>query len=232
LLGLGCQRKGGGMEQIKLLLVDDHELVRTGLRATIDLEEDIEVVGEAGDAQAAVEQAIAHRPTVVLMDVRLGQVDGIEACRRIREELPDVAVVMLSSFGDEETVVSSVVAGAVDYLLKNVRRADLLKAIRAAANGESLLDPSVTRGVLDRLRALEQRDDPLVASLSTREREVVCLVAKGHTNREIGDQLFIAETTARNHVSRIFARLGMSRRSEASAFVAQHGLNRTSDAGA
>lgn len=217
------------MEQIKLLLVDDHELVRTGLRATIDLEEDIEVVGEAGDAQAAVDEAIAHRPTVVLMDVRLGQVDGIEACRRIREELPDVAVVMLSSFGDEETVVSSVVAGAVGYLLKNVRRADLLKAIRAAANGESLLDPSVTRGVLDHLRALEQREDPLVASLSTREREVLCLVAKGHTNREIGEQLFIAETTARNHVSRIFARLDMSRRSEAGAFAAQHGLNCASD---
>lgn len=212
------------METIKLLLVDDHEVVRTGLKATIELEEDIDVVGEAGDAEAGVAQAIALRPTVVLMDVRLGGVDGIEACRRIREELPDVAVVMLSSFGDEETVVSSVLAGAVGYLLKNIRREELLKAIRAAGAGESLLDPSVTRGVLDHLRALEQREDPLVASLSSREREVLCLVAKGHTNRAIGDRLFIAETTARNHVSRIFARLDMSRRTEAAAFAVQHRL--------
>ena len=212
------------MERIRVLIVDDHELVRTGLKATLDLEDDIEVVGEAEDAQAAVDQAIAHRPDVVMMDVRLGKVDGVEACRRIREELPDVAVVMLTSFGDEDTVVSSVLAGAVGYLLKNVRREDLLKAIRAAANGESLLDPSVTRSVLDRLRALEDREDPLVASLSTREREVLCLVAKGLTNREIGEQLFIAETTARNHVSRIFARLDMSRRSEAAAFAVQRRL--------
>ena len=209
------------MERIRVLIVDDHELVRTGLKATLDLEDDIEVVGEAEDAQVAVDQAIAHRPDVVMMDVRLGKVDGVEACRRIREELPDVAVVMLTSFGDEDTVMSSVLAGAVGYLLKNVRREDLLKAIRAAANGESLLDPSVTRGVLDRLRALQDREDPLVASLSTREREVLCLVAKGLTNREIGEQLFIAETTARNHVSRIFARLDMSRRSEAAAFAVQ-----------
>lgn len=213
------------MEHIRLLIVDDHEVVRTGLRATVSLEEDIEVVAEAEDAQSAVDQAASHRPDVVLMDVRLGKVDGIEACRRIREELPDVAVLMLTSFGDEETVVSAVLAGAVGYLLKNVRREELLKAIRAAANGESLLDPSVTRGVLDRLRALEDREDPLIASLSTREREVLCLVAKGHTNREIGDLLFIAETTARNHVSRIFARLDLSRRSEAAAFAVRHGLN-------
>ena len=212
------------MEHISLLIVDDHELVRTRLKATIELEDGIEVVGEAADAQAAVDQAIAHQPTVVLMDVRLGEIDGIEACRRIRETLPDVAVVMLTSSGDEDTVVSSVLVGAVGYLLKNVRREELLKAIRAAANGESLLDPSVTRGVLDRLRSLEHREDPLIASLSTREREVLCLVAKGLTNREIGEQFFIAETTARNHVSRIFARLDMSRRSEAAAFAVQHGL--------
>jgi two-component system response regulator DevR len=212
------------MDQISVLLVDDHELVRTGLKATLELEDDIVVVGEAGDAKAALEQAMVHRPVVVMMDVRLGDVNGIEACRSIREELPDVAVLMLSSFGDEETVVSAVLAGAVGYLLKNVRREELLRAIRAAANGESLLDPSVTRGVLDHLRSLERREDPMVASLSSREREVLCLVAKGHTNREIGERLFIAETTARNHVSRIFARLDMSRRTEAAAFAVQHGL--------
>lgn len=212
------------MEHIRVLIVDDHEVVRTGLRATLSPEADIEVVAEAEDAQSAIDQAISHRPDVVLMDVRLGEVDGVQACRSLREELPDVAVLMLTSFGDQETVISSVLAGAVGYLMKNVRREELLKAIRAAANGEALLDPSVTRGVLDRLRALEDREDPLVASLSTREREVLSLVAKGHTNREIAEQLFIAETTARNHVSRIFARLGLSRRSEAAVFAVQHGL--------
>ena len=212
------------MEHIRVLIVDDHEVVRTGLRVTVSPEDDIEVVAEAEDAQTAVEQAIAYRPDVVLMDVRLGKVDGIEACRRIREELPDVAVLMLTSFGDQDTVMSSLLAGAAGYLMKNVRREELLKAIRAAANGEALLDPSVTRGVLDRLRALEDRDDPLVASLSTREREVLSLVAKGCTNREIAEQLFIAETTARNHVSRIFARLDLSHRSEAAAFAVRHGL--------
>ena len=135
-----------------------------------------------------------------------------------------MAVLMLTSFGDQDTVMSSLLAGAAGYLMKNVRREELLKAIRAAANGEALLDPSVTRGVLDRLRALEDREDPLVASLSTREREVLSLVARGHTNREIAEQLFIAETTARNHVSRIFARLDLSHRSEAAAFAVRHGL--------
>ena len=209
---------------IRIMLVDDHEVVRTGLRATLSVEDDIEVVAEADDAATAVQQAVAHRPDLVLMDVRLGEVSGIEACRSIREMLPDAGVIMLSSFGDEETVVSAVVAGAVGYLLKNIRREELLKAIRAAAEGESLLDPSVTRGVFDRLRALEEREDPQVASLSTREREVLTLVAKGHTNREIGEQLFIAETTARNHVSRIFARLDFSRRSEAAAFAVKHNM--------
>ena len=209
---------------IRIMLVDDHEVVRTGLRATLSVEDDIEVVAEADDAATAVQQAVTHRPDLVLIDVRLGEVSGIEACRSIREMLPDAGVIMLSSFGDEETVVSAVVAGAVGFLLKNIRREELLKAIRAAAEGESLLDPSVTRGVFDRLRALEEREDPQVASLSTREREVLTLLAKGHTNREIGEQLFIAETTARNHVSRIFARLDFSRRSEAAAFAVKHNM--------
>jgi len=212
------------MAQIKVMLVDDHEVVRTGLRATLEPVEDITVVAEAEDALSAVREALRAVPDVILMDVRLGQIDGIEACRRIRDELPDVAVVMLTSFGDEDTVVSSVMAGAAGYVLKNVRREELLRAIRGAAAGESLLDPAVTKGVFARLRSLGGREDPLVASLSVREREVLRLVAKGLTNPEIAKRLVIAESTARNHVSRIFERLGLSRRSEAAAFAVQHGL--------
>ena len=212
------------MPNIKVMLVDDHEMVRTGLRATFEPVDDITVVAEAEDAQSAVRQALATRPDVILMDVRIGQIDGIEACRRIRNELPEVAVVMLTSFGDEETVVASVMAGAVGYLLKNVHREELIRTIRAVAAGESLLDPAVTKAVISRLRSLEGREDPLVASLSTREREVIQLLAKGMTNKEIADQLVIAESTARNHVSRVFERLGISRRSEAAAFAVQHGL--------
>ena len=212
------------MVKIKVMLVDDHEVVRTGLRATIEPVEDMTVVAEAEDGASAIREASIAKPDVILMDVRLGPVDGIEACRRIRNDLPEVAVVMLTSFGDEETVVASVMAGAAGYVLKNVRREELLRAIRAASAGESLLDPAVTKGVFARLRTLEGREDPLVASLSTREREVVRLVAKGMTNKEIAETLFIAEATARNHVSRVFERLGLSRRSEAAAFAVQHGL--------
>jgi DNA-binding NarL/FixJ family response regulator len=212
------------MGAIKVMLVDDHEVVRIGLRAALEPVDDITVVAEAEDAPSAVREAIAACPDVILMDVRLGQIDGIEACRRIRDQLPDTQVVMLTSFGDEETVVASLMAGAAGYVLKNVHREELLKAIRAAAAGESLLDPAVTKGVLARLRSLEGREDPLVASLTGREREVLRLVAKGMTNKEIAEALFIAEPTARNHVSRVFERLGLSRRAEAAAFAIRHRL--------
>ncbi len=208
----------------RIMIVDDHEVVRMGLKAALEPESDLEVVAEAGSAEAALRQAQASRPQVVLMDVRMPGADGIQACRTIREALPETRVIMLTSFSEEEAVFSAIMAGASGYLLKNVGRAELLRGIRTVASGGSLLDPSVTSAVLARLKNLASREDPQLATLSEREREVLALVAEGRTNREIADKLVISENTARNHVSRILEKLDMTRRSEAAAFAAQHGL--------
>jgi DNA-binding NarL/FixJ family response regulator len=208
---------------IRVLLVDDHEVVRAGLRAMLDLEPDLEVVGDAADGGDAVRQALWLRPDVVVMDVRMGPgIDGIEACRAVKSELPEAGVLMLTSFGTEEAVLAALMAGASGFLLKNAGRDDLLKAIRAVGAGQTLLDPIVTAGVTRRLFALASgAPHPLVARLSEREREVLALVAEGLTNRQIAGRLVISETTARNHVSHILEKLGMSRRAEAAAFAAQ-----------
>ena len=213
------------MAPIRVLLVDDHEVVRIGLRTMLELEADIRVVGEAGDGASAVREARALAPDVVIMDVRMGPVDGIEACREIKSELPNVAVLMLTSFGTDEAVVAALMAGAAGFLLKNAGREDLLRAVRTVARGDSLLDPAVTRRVTQRLVDLVARaEHPALAQLSQREREVLLLLAHGDTNRQIAEKLVISETTARNHVSHILDKLGMSRRSEAAAFAAQIGL--------
>lgn len=218
------------VDRIKLLIVDDHEVVRLGLRTALEAEEDIEVVGDLGDATVALQEAEIKRPHVVLMDVRMPGLGGIEACRMLRERLPDTRVVMLTSYSDEDAVFASIMAGAAGYLLKNTGRADLLSAVRSAARGDSLLDPAVTARVLSKLRDLaEKEEDREVASLSAREKEVLALVADGKTNREIAGVLIISENTARNHVSRILDKLGLSRRSEAATFAAQHGLLRKDD---
>jgi DNA-binding NarL/FixJ family response regulator len=215
---------------IKVMIVDDHEVVRLGLRAALEPEDDIDVVGDLGDAQLALTEAEIRRPDVVLMDVRMPGMDGIQACRALRESLPETRVVMLTSFSDEQAVSASIIAGASGYLLKNARRADLLRAVRAAASGESLLDPSVLAPVLERFRDLEAKEQTReVASLSAREREVLALVAEGLTNKEIAAELVISENTARNHVSHILDKLDLTRRSEAAVFAAQRGLLRTDD---
>ena len=212
------------MRSVKVMIVDDHEVVRMGLRAALQPEADLQVVGEAGTADAALRAARVLRPDIVLMDVRMPGTDGIQACRAIRDELPDTRVLMLTSHAEEEAVFASIMAGASGYLLKNVGRAELLRAIRAVARGESLLDPAVTSSVIGRLKQLANREDPEVAQLSEREREVVVLVAQGLTNKEIAGKLIISENTARNHVSRILEKLGLARRSEAATFAAEHGL--------
>ena len=211
--------------KIKVMIVDDHEVVRLGLRAALEMEDDMKVVGGLGDARVAVQEAEIMRPDIMLMDVRMPGMDGIEACRIIRETLPDTRVVMLTSFSDEEAVMASIMAGASGYLLKNAGRADLLSAVRSVANGESLLDPSVTTRVLSRLKDLAAKEqDREAAILSVREREVLALVARGLTNGEIATELVISQNTARNHVSRILDKLGLTRRSEAATFAAQHDL--------
>ncbi len=213
------------MKPIKVMIVDDHEVVRLGLKAAVEPEADIDVVADTGDAKAALREAEFSRPDVVLMDVRMPGLDGIQACRMLREVLPETKVVMLTSYSDEQAVMASIMAGASGYLLKNTRRAELLNAVRSAAAGESLLDPGVTARVLARLRELSvKEEDREVALLSEREKEVLALVAQGLTNKEIAAQLIIGENTARNHVSRILDKLDMSRRSEAAAFAVEHGL--------
>ncbi|HAL47604.1 MAG TPA: DNA-binding response regulator, partial [Dehalococcoidia bacterium] len=183
------------------------------------------VVAEAPSAVEAARQADAHQPNVVLMDVRMEGMNGIEACRIIKNSHPDMAVLMLTSFSEEEAVTSAIMAGASGFLLKNVGRVELLKAIRAVGAGQSLLDPAVTRSVIDRYaKLLESERDRAVDAISDREREVITLVAQGMTNRQIAEQLVISENTARNHVSRILEKLNLTRRSEAAVFAAQHGL--------
>lgn len=213
------------MARIRVLLVDDHELVRLGLRTALSIEPDVSIIGEAGDAAEALRQVEALRPDVVLMDVLMPGTSGIEACREIRAAHPSVQVLMLTSYSDDAAVFSSIMAGAGGYLLKNTGRADLLKAVRAVARGEALLDPAVTRKVTDRLTQLARaKEAEEIAPLTEREREVLALVARGLTNKEIADRLVISEKTARNHISHILDKLNLSRRSEAAAYAVRKNL--------
>jgi len=207
----------------RLMIVDDHEVVRMGLRAALEVEPDFTVVAEAGNGREAVEKARAHRPDIVLMDVRMDGMDGIEACREVRSELPETKVLMLTSFAEEETVVAALLAGAAGYVLKNVARSRLLEALRSVARGESLLDSKVTKGVLEKLVGGKQQADD-GTELTAREREVLVLIADGATNKEIAATLVVSENTARNHVSHILSKLGFSRRSEAAAYAVKKGL--------
>ena len=208
----------------RLMIVDDHEVVRMGLRAALEVEPDFAVVAEAANGREAIEKAKAHQPDIVLMDVRMEGMGGIEACREIRSELPETKVLMLTSFAEEETFVAALLAGAAGYVLKNVARARLLEALRSVARGETLLDSKVTRGVVDKLigahaQACDEDDE-----LTAREREVLVLVAQGATNKEIAAKLVVSDNTARNHVSHILAKLGFSRRSEAAAYAVKKRL--------
>jgi two-component system, NarL family, response regulator DevR len=212
---------------LRILIVDDHAVVRRGLQSVLADEPGLEVVGEAASGQESVFKARALRPDVVLMDIRMGEGDdasGIDACRDIRSELPDTQVIMFTSYGQRESVLSSILAGARGFLTKNVSHSQLVAAIRAAGRGESLLDPSVTRDVLDRLDELSRAPAKAEDALSEREREVLLLIAQGCTNKEIAAKLFVSPYTARNHVIRILDKLGLSRRSEAAAQAVRLGL--------
>jgi DNA-binding NarL/FixJ family response regulator len=205
------------------MLVDDHEIVRDGIRAMLDPEDDVVVTAEASTVQEAIDEASRTRPDVIVMDVRLTDGSGIEATREIRAKLPATRVLMLTSFADDEALFASIMAGASGYVLKQVKSGDLLRAIRAVGSGNSLLDPSVTSAVLDRLRKGKHllRDEKL-ARLSPQEERILQLVADGKTNKEIGDDLHLAEKTVKNYVSSILSKLEVARRAEAAAYLARH----------
>ena len=208
-------------EKARVLLCDDHEVVREGLRVLIARQEGMSVVGEAGTVAEAVDAAARSKPDVVIMDVRLPDGSGVEACRAIREARPETKVIMLTSYADDDALFASIIAGASGYLLKQTRGQAVVDAITAVAAGRSLLDPDVTGKVLERVR--QSRDeDPALASLTEQERKVLAGLAEGHTNREISEKLFLSEKTVKNYVSRILDKLGLSRRAEAAAFVAKH----------
>ena len=208
------------MEHMRIVLIDDHEVVRAGIKSLLDSQEDMEVVGEAGTMEEGVRRVGYDEPDIVVLDVRLPDGSGVEACRDIRERFPDVKVLMLTSFADEEALMSAILAGAAGYVLKRVKGTDLVRDIRRVGAGESLLDPDMTEALFTRLRS-GPKDDPLLSKLSPQEREIVHHIAQGKTNKEIADEMFLAEKTVKNYVSNLLAKLGMSRRSEAAAYVAR-----------
>jgi len=206
----------------RVLLCDDHEVVREGLRTMLSRRDDMAVVGEAGTMAEAIEAAAKAKPDVVIMDVRLPDGSGVEACRAIREARPETRVIMLTSYADDEALFASIIAGASGYLLKQTRGQAVVDAIQAVAAGRSLLDPDVTGKVLERVRKGREQEDPKIASLTEQDRKVLEQLAEGKTNREIGTVLFLSEKTVKNYVSRILDKLGLSRRAEAAAYVAKH----------
>ena len=208
--------------RIRVLLVDDHEIVRDGVKALINTNEDLTVVAEAGTVAEAIAQAERTRPDVVVMDVRLADGSGIEATREIRARLEKTQVLMLTSFADDEALFASIMAGASGYVLKQIRGGDLIRAIREVGSGKSLLDPEVTRSVLDRLRKGKTMRDEKLARLSAQEERILTLIAKGQTNGQIGKELRLAEKTVKNYVSTILSKLEVARRAEAAAYLARH----------
>ena len=207
-------------EPIRVMIVDDHEVVREGLRTLLARQPGMTVVGEAATAAEGIETAGRAKPDVVIMDVRLPDGNGVEACRAIREVRPETKVIMLTSYADDEAVFASIVAGAAGYLLKQTRGQALVDAVRAVSEGRSLLDPDVTGKVLERVRK-GRDEDPALASLTDQERKVLEHLAEGKTNREIGTALFLSEKTVKNYVSRILDKLGLTRRAEAAAYMAK-----------
>ncbi len=207
---------------LRLLVVDDHEVVREGLVALLSRREDFQVVAEAGTVADALTAARRFEPDLVVMDVRLPDGSGIEACREIRAELPKTRVVMLTSYPDEEAVLSAILAGASGYLLKQVRGRDLVSALEAVGRGDSLLDPAVTERVLERVRRLANGDDrDELSDLTAQERKILLLVADGKTNKEIATEVFLSDKTVKNYVSSILSKLNLQRRAQAAAFVAK-----------
>ncbi|WP_327279879.1 MULTISPECIES: response regulator transcription factor [unclassified Streptomyces] len=209
---------------IKVFLLDDHEVVRRGLRDLLDAEADITVVGEAGTADQALARGPALRPDVAVLDVRLPDGDGITVCRELRSRMPGLACLMLTSFDDEDALLDAIMAGAAGYVLKQIQGTDLVSAIRTVATGQSMLDPATTARLMHSLRdpdAAKAPEDARLAALSERERAVLGLIGDGLTNRQIAKQLYLSEKTVKNHISRLLGKLGVERRVQAAVIAAQ-----------
>ena len=208
---------------MRILLVDDHEVVRLGTKALLSRHPQFVVVAEAATAQEGIRLALAHKPDVVIMDIRLPGMSGIEATREITEKLPETKVIMLTSFAEDELLFEAIIAGAVGYVLKQIGSGELVRALETVARGEALLDPAVTQKVFDRVReAARKSEGETFARLSDRELQVLAFVAEGNTNKEIAEKVFLSEKTVRNYVSSILAKLKLSTRAEAAAFAVTH----------
>ncbi|MFI7127871.1 response regulator [Nonomuraea sp. NPDC050153] len=205
---------------IRVFLLDDHEVVRRGVAALLDSEDDLEVIGEAGTAESAIARIPALKPDVAVLDVRLQDGSGVDVCREVRSRLPELACLMLTSFADDDALFDAVMAGASGYVLKQIHGSDLVGAVRTVASGQSLLDPRTTAAMLQRLREQAARKDPL-AALTEQERHILDLIGEGLTNRQIGERMFLAEKTVKNYVSNLLAKLSMQRRTQAAALSAR-----------
>lgn len=209
---------------IRLFLLDDHELVRRGLKDLLEQEDDIEVVGESSLAKDAAARIPTILPDVAVLDARLPDGSGIEVCRDVRSTNPEIAVIILTSYDDDDALFAAIMAGAAGYVLKQVRGTDLVDAVRRVANGQSLLDPAVTQRVLNRIREGRPEDDPLSA-LTKQERRILTLIGEGLTNRQIAAEMFLAEKTVKNYVTQLLSKLGLERRTQAAVLVTRHGAS-------
>jgi DNA-binding NarL/FixJ family response regulator len=210
---------------IRLLLVDDHEVVRLGMKVLLDRLQGFTVVAEAENEDEAIEQTVLHEPDIVIMDIRLAGGSGIEACHQIKQLLPETKVIMLTSFAEDELLFAAIRAGASGYVLKQVGGGDLVRALEATARGESMLDPSLTQRVfLEVRRSIKKEEAVAFSDLTGQERQVLALIAAGKTNREIAAELFLSEGTVRNYVSSILSKLNVSNRAEAAAYAIKHHL--------
>jgi two-component system, NarL family, response regulator DevR len=211
------------MSQIRVLLADDHEVVRLGLKALLQQHPSLHVVAEASSGEEAVEQALAHRPDVVVMDIRMPGISGVDACRQIVQQLPGTRVVMLTTFAEDELLFSAIRAGASGYVLKRIGSDDLVRTIERVARGESAIDPALTATVFKEvIQSEKSKEAAIFADLSSQELRVLALIADGLTNREIAGRLFLGEGTVRNYVSSLLSKLDLSNRAEAAAFAVHH----------
>jgi two-component system, NarL family, response regulator DevR len=205
---------------VRVFLLDDHDIVRRGLTHLFETQDDIEVVGEAATAEEALSRIPPTRPDVALLDVRLPDGDGVEVCREIRSRHPEIQCLMLTSFADDEALFDAIMAGASGFILKQIKSEEIVEAVRFVAKGQSLLDPAVTGRVLERLRRGPEEDE-LLAQLSPQERNILNLIADGLTNRQIAEQIHLAEKTVKNYVSNLLSKLGMERRTQAAVYAAR-----------